>query len=123
MKQILMIEDVMTNIKCAKEALKNNYELTAAKTGKKALIYLRSNPNPDLILLDINLPDIDGYELLTIIKSDEKTADIPVIFLTAEIDIKSEAKGLTMGAVDYIKKPFGPEILLARIGNVLKNVE
>jgi diguanylate cyclase (GGDEF)-like protein len=122
MKQILMVDDVTTNIKCAEEVLKDKYEVVTAKTAKKALDYL-ANAKPDMILLDINLPDMDGFELYKRIRKIEKFVKIPIIFLTAETDMMSEAKGLRLGAMDYIKKPFGPDILLSRVDRVLNSEE
>ncbi|MCL2255056.1 MAG: diguanylate cyclase [Lachnospiraceae bacterium] len=119
MKQILMVDDVTTNIKCATEVLKDHYQLITAKTGQGALEILE-NARPDLILLDVNLPDMDGFELMEAFQNNDEIADIPVVFLTAETDTMSEAKGMRLGAMDYIKKPFGPEILLTRINKILK---
>jgi len=118
MKKILMVDDVSTNIKCANEVLKDKYQLITARSGQVALKLLEET-KPDLIILDINMPDMDGYELLEIIKGKEEFADVPVVFLTAENDEESEAKGLRLGAVDYIMKPFGPKILLGRIDKIL----
>ncbi|MDR0220525.1 MAG: diguanylate cyclase [Lachnospiraceae bacterium] len=122
MKQILIVDDVKTNIKIATEALKGNYQVSAAKTGAKAFDYLEKL-RPDLILLDINLPDIDGYEFLERLQKNEKTANIPVVFLTAQTDAASEARGLKLGAMDFVKKPFVPEILANRVERVLKAEE
>ena len=114
MKKILMVDDVSTNIKCATEVFKGKYELVTARSGQLALNIL-DETKPDLIILDINMPDMDGYELITIIKDKEEYANIPIVFLTAENDQESEEKGLSLGATDYIMKPFGPKILLSRI--------
>jgi len=119
MKKILMVDDVSTNIKCATEVLKDGYELVTARSGQKALDILKDT-KPDLIILDINMPDMDGFELLTIIKGKEGFTDVPIIFLTAENDKVSEEKGLSLGATDYITKPFGPKILLGRIEKALE---
>ncbi len=119
MKHILMIDDVTTNLKCATEVLKKKYKLSTAKSGVKALEFLE-HTKPDMILLDINMPDMDGYELLEIMKKDDEYKDIPIIFLTAESDMESEAKGLEMGAMDYIRKPFDPDILLSRIAKAME---
>jgi len=114
-----MVDDVSTNIKCATEVLKDGYELVTARSGQKALDILKDT-KPDLIILDINMPDMDGFELLTIIKGKEGFTDVPIIFLTAENDKVSEEKGLSLGATDYITKPFGPKILLGRIEKALE---
>jgi diguanylate cyclase (GGDEF)-like protein len=121
-KQILIVDDVKTNIKIAAEALKGNYQVSAAKTGAKAFDYLEKS-RPDLILLDINLPDINGYEFLERLQKNEDTANIPVVFVTAQTDAASESRGLKLGAMDFIKKPFVPEILLNRVERVLKAEE
>lgn len=78
---------------------------------------------PDLILLDVSMPDLSGYEVITKLKRDSLLGDIPVIFLTASSDGESEAKGLELGAVDYITKPFHPKVLLSRIRTHLLNKE
>ncbi len=119
MKHILMIDDVTTNLKCAAEVLKKKYKLSTAKSGEKALEFL-SHTKPDMILLDINMPDMNGYELLEILKKEKSYVDIPIIFLTAESDMESEAKGLKMGAMDYIRKPFDPDVLLSRVAKVMQ---
>lgn len=118
MKIILMVDDVSTNIKCATEVLKDKYQVITAKNGATALLILEET-KPDLIILDINMPDMDGYELLKIIKSIKECAEVPVIFLTAENDEESKEKGLRMGAVDYLIKPFGPQILLKRVDEII----
>ena len=118
MKIILMVDDVSTNIKCAAEVLKDKYQVVTARNGPTALLIL-DETKPDLIILDINMPDMDGYELLEIIKSKQECANIPIIFLTAESDAESKEKSFSMGATDYIMKPFGPKILRRRIDEIL----
>ena len=118
MKKILMVDDVSTNIKCVLEVLKDKYQVATAKNARLALELL-AEINPDLIILDINMPDMDGFELLEIIKAKKEYENIPVIFLTAENDVQSEEKALGMGAAGYIMKPFGPMILLSRIDEIL----
>ena len=118
MKKILMVDDVSTNIKCATEVLKDKYQVSTAKNAYLALEIL-DEVKPDLIILDINMPDMDGFELLEIIKAKKEYANVPIIFLTAENDVQSEQKGLGIGAIDYITKPFGPMILLSRIDKIL----
>lgn len=122
MKRILMVDDVSTNLICASEVLKNSYEIITAKSGKQALIVLNETI-PDLILLDINMPDMDGYEVFQHIKEMPKVCDVPVIFLTAELDRQNEIKGFEMGAMDFIKKPFEPEIMKSRIEKILQMTE
>ena len=114
MKQILIVDDMPVNLEFAVGMLKNEFKIAAAKSGMKALAYLENN-RPDLILLDINMPEMDGFETMEKIKSNPKTASIPVIFLTADRNPKMELQGFKMGAVDFIAKPFEPEIMLSRI--------
>lgn len=121
MKQILIVDDVTTNLKCASEVLKDSYEVATAKSGKAALLMLRQM-QPDLILLDVNMPEMNGFEVMEKLKEDSATRDIPVI-LTAETDKESEVIGLKKGAMDFIKKPFEPEIMLSRIDKILKMSE
>jgi putative two-component system response regulator len=112
---ILIVDDVLENIQVAMNILEeNNYDFAYAKSGEEALKILKSNTFT-LILLDIMMPGIDGYEVCKIIKEDPRLMDIPVIFLTAKADIDSLKKGFEVGGVDYITKPFHPEELLARV--------
>lgn len=122
MKHILIVDDVTTNLKCASEVLKDTYEVTTAKSGEQALLLLKERI-PDLILLDINMPGMDGYEVMEQLIQDEKLKDIPVVFLTAGTDRESEIKGLKMGAMDIVRKPFEPEIMRSRIGKILQMTE
>lgn len=122
MKRILMVDDVSTNLICASEVLKSSYEIITAKSGSQALAILQET-TPDLILLDVVMPDMDGYEVFQKIKDMPKAHDIPVIFLTAEQDQQKELKGFEMGAMDFIRKPFEPEIMRSRIDKILKMTE
>lgn len=119
MKHILMVDDVSTNLKCVSEVLKNSYEISMAKSGEQALAILKER-RPDLILLDINMPDMDGYETLTKIKENSDCPDVPVVFLTADSEIESELKSFKLGAVDFIRKPFAPDVMLSRIERILE---
>lgn len=119
MKHILMVDDVTTNLKCAAEVLQPYYQLSMAKSGKQALSFLKKN-RPDLILLDIAMPDMDGYQTMEEIKLNPQTADIPIIFLTADTELASEIKGIKMGAMDFITKPFEAQVMLGRIEKVLQ---
>lgn len=118
-KHILMVDDVNTNLKCAAEVLKDKFRISMVKSGIQALRFLAKEV-PDLILLDISMPDMDGYETLERIQSNPLWKDIPVIFLTADTDGESESKGLKMGAMDYIRKPFEPDVMLSRVEKVLE---
>ena len=122
MKHILIVDDVKTNLKCAAEVLKDTYEITMARSGEEALLLLKEKI-PDLILLDIYMPGMDGYEVMEHLKRDDELKDIPVVFLTAGTDKESEIKGLKMGAMDFLRKPFEPEIMRSRIGKILQMTE
>ena len=122
MKHILIVDDVTTNLKCAAEVLKDTYDVTTAKSGKAALQILREI-QPDLIMLDVNMPEMNGFEVMERIKEDPVTRDIPVIFLTAEADKENEVTGLKMGAMDFIKKPFEPDIMRSGIEKILQMTE
>ena len=117
-KHILMVDDVTTNLRCASEVLSDKYKVSMVKSGAQALKFLEKTI-PDLILLDISMSDMDGYETLSHIKLNPKWTDIPVVFLTANVDGESEIKGLKMGAMDYIRKPFAPEVMLSRVEKIL----
>ena len=119
MKCILMVDDVATNLICAAEVLKSSYDITMARSGKEALLLLKGM-TPDLILLDINMPEMDGYQVMEKLKENPDTSEIPVVFLTAELDQESEVKGLKMGAMDFLRKPFEPEVMKSRIDNILQ---
>ncbi len=117
---ILIVDDVSDNIKVAMNILKeNNYNFSFATSGAQAL-EIAKNKKFDLILLDIMMPDINGFEVCKELKNNEKTKEIPVIFLSAKADIDSLSKGFTLGAVDYITKPFHAAELIARVHNHLE---
>ncbi|WNC70709.1 hybrid sensor histidine kinase/response regulator [Thalassotalea psychrophila] len=112
---ILVVDDEPGNIDLASALLKDKYKVKAATNGKLALKIAQADPNIDLILLDIMMPEMDGYEVCKEIKANEATKNIPVIFLTAKAEIADITSGFTLGAVDYITKPLQPEILKARV--------
>lgn len=116
--KVLIVDDVPDNLLILVEGLKKEYALIVATDGEKAL-QLAESKQPDIILLDIMMPGMDGYEACRRLKASETTRDIPVIFLTALTDSQDEAKGLELGAVDYITKPFNLAILRARLSNHL----
>ncbi len=118
-KHILIVDDVTTNLKLAAEVLQEQYKLSMAKSGEQAIQFLQK-AKPDLILLDIRMPEMDGYQTLEIIKSNPATANIPVVFLTVDDQRESEIKGLKMGAMDFILKPFEPGVMLSRIDKILQ---
>lgn len=115
MHTILIVDDDATNLTILNKLLKPTYQVRAARSGPLALRAASSEPRPDLILLDIMMPGMSGYEVLQNLRAQAATADIPVIFLTALGGNSDEQHGLQMGAADYITKPIQPEILLARI--------
>ena len=114
---ILVVDDTPDNLSLMRELLKDDYQVQLANGGERALKLAAMVPRPDLILLDIMMPGMDGYEVCRRLKSDAATRDIPVVFLTAKSEIEDETKGLQMGAVDYITKPISPPIVLVRVKN------
>jgi len=111
---IVMVDDDITNLNVARNNLVGKYNILTAPSGEK-LFALLEKVTPDLILLDIEMPEMDGYKVIKKLKGVSKTSRIPIIFLTAKIDPENEVKGLNLGAVDYITKPFSRELLLKRI--------
>lgn len=112
--RVLVVDDTSENIDVLVGVLRNDYDLSIATNGEIAL-QLAKNVNPDLILLDVMMPGMDGYEVCEKLQEDERTNHIPVIFLTALTQQEEEEKGLSIGGVDYITKPFEPSLLKARI--------
>lgn len=114
MPRILIVDDVPSNIKFLHQLLRGIYRISVATSGPDAIDIIKKDP-PDLILLDIVMPDMDGYEVCRRLKALEGTERIPIIFVTGKGGTKDEQKGLELGAVDYITKPISPAITLARI--------
>lgn len=112
---ILIVDDTPENIDILSELLSHDYKVKVALNGQRALVIANKQPRPDLILLDIMMPDMDGYEVCERLKSDPATHNIPVIFVTAMSDDLHEEKGFAMGAVDYITKPIKPSITKTRV--------
>ncbi len=112
---ILIVDDEPANIRILVELLKGNYQLRTATNGEKALAIARSDDPPDLILLDILMPGIDGYEVCRRLKADACSSRIPVIFITGKNGEQDEIYGFQVGAVDYVTKPFSPIIIQARV--------
>lgn len=112
---LLLVDDVAENIHTLMPVLRDEYALLVATNGEKALAMARRSPQPDLILLDIKMPGMDGYSVLSELKINPDTADIPVIFVTSLSEASDEARGLHMGVADYIVKPVNPDLLKARI--------
>jgi adenylate cyclase len=114
-KLILIVDDTPTNVAVISGLLKDAYRTKVATNGEKALAIANGAEKPDLILLDVMMPGMDGYEVCRRLKANAETAEIPVIFLTAKTDAVDEEKGFEVGAVDYIHKPFSAPIVLARV--------
>ena len=115
---VLVVDDVETNIDILVETLGDDYDVSVAIDGESALESVESEA-PDLILLDIMMPGMDGYEVCRRLKADERTRNIPIIFVTAMGEAEDEAKGLSLGALDYITKPFKPSLVKSRVQNHL----
>ncbi len=113
--RILVVDDTPDNLAILSELLSPDFRVSIALNGFEALELASSVTIPDLILLDIMMPEIDGYQVCRILKKKEDTKHIPIIFITALTEIQNEKKGLELGAVDYITKPFNPSIVLARV--------
>ena len=113
--RILIVDDEKFNIKVLTEFLHDDYKIMAAKTGEQALKAVQGSNLPDLILLDILMPGIDGYEVCQTIKNDEKISHIPIIFVTAVSEAMDAARAFELGAVDYVTKPFNPVTVKARV--------
>jgi len=113
--KILIVDDSPDNLQVLMQILKEDYAVIAATTGEKALQLAVKEPVPDLIVLDVVMPEIDGYEVCTRLKADPQTREIPVIFVTALGEVGNETKGFELGAVDYMTKPLNPPVVKARI--------
>lgn len=119
-EHILVVDDDVVLLEQTEEILEKNYKVSLSSTGDQAVQFLKKGKRADLILLDILMPEMDGYETLRQIREIEGCKDIPVIFLTSLADEAFELQGLLTGASDYITKPFNPDILLARVRLRLK---
>jgi sigma-B regulation protein RsbU (phosphoserine phosphatase) len=114
-KLILIVDDTPINIGVISGALKDSYKTKVATNGEKALALASAEEKPDLILLDIMMPGMDGYEVCSRLKADPATSEIPVIFLTGQTSAEDETRGFEVGAVDYVHKPFSPAVVNARV--------
>ena len=112
---VLVVDDAPANIQMVNSILKDIYKIRIATSGAKALELARLTPLPDLILLDVMMPDMDGYEVCTQLKLAQETRNIPVIFLTGQTHVDEETRGFEVGAVDYVHKPFSPAVVKARV--------
>jgi putative two-component system response regulator len=117
---LLLVDDTPDNLTILAEILEAEHRILAATTGQRALAIARTTPHPDLILLDITMPGMDGYAVIRELKADAATRDIPVIFVTALDATENEEYGLGLGAADYITKPVKPSIVLARVRTQLE---
>lgn len=112
---VLIVDDEPGNIRILSELLHAEYNILAATEGETALQIARSGHPPDLVLLDVVMPGTDGYEVCKKLKKDDRTKNIPVIFITVLGDEQAETKGFELGAIDYVTKPFSPVVVKARI--------
>lgn len=117
---ILVVDDDSSNLMLAQKILGKQYRIAAANSGSAAFRYLEKH-RPDLILLDINMPEMNGFETLDRIKKNKEYTNIPVIFLTADKSVETETKCFQAGAVDFVGKPFVPDILLSRVNRTLES--
>ncbi len=117
---VLIVDDTPANVKVLANLLTDSYDVKIANNGIKCL-ELVSKFRPDIILLDVMMPELDGWETCKILKSDPKNKDIPIIFLTAKNSVEDEEHGLALGAVDFISKPISPPIVKARVNTHLQN--
>lgn len=116
---ILVVDDEPTNIAVLNAMLRSNYKVKAALNGKDAIKIANSHPQPDLILLDVIMEDIDGFEVCEKLKANKDTEHIPIVFVTALSEGKSDKKGIALGAIDFFSKPYSAPIILKRIENHL----
>ncbi len=116
---VLAVDDTPANLDVLSGLLRDDYTVRVAPNGGKALELARREPTPDIILLDVMMPEMDGYEVCERLKASPETSAIPVIFVTAKGQVEDEHRGLSLGAVDYITKPFHPEIVKARVARHL----
>ncbi|HXP97163.1 MAG TPA: EAL domain-containing protein [Telmatospirillum sp.] len=117
--RILIVDDVHENLHALMNILRDDYAIIAATSGERALELAGRHPQPDLILLDVKMPGMDGYSVLAQLKANQETADIPVIFVTALAEAADEARGLDLGIAEYISKPVNPDLLRLRVGTQL----
>ena len=114
-KSVLVVDDTPENIDILKGILAPYFMVKVASSGRMALKAVASGKEPDLILLDVMMPDMDGYEVCRLLKADDRTRHIPVIFVTAKSSVEDETQGFSLGAADYIVKPVSPPVVLARV--------
>ena len=120
MKKVLIVDDIPDNIKLLKDILKDSYQIKVANSGKRCIDIVSKEKNIDLVLLDVMMPDMSGYEVCEYFKKENDFKDIPIIFVTAKGDVHDEEYGLSLGAVDYISKPVKEAIVKQRVQTHLK---
>lgn len=113
-KHIFLIDDDPVVLQAGKMILSDSYRVSTASSAENILEFVKTN-KPDLILLDIIMPNINGYEVIKMLKDDPDTKKIPVIFLTGKTEVNAKLEGYSLGAIDYITKPFDPDALIGRI--------
>ncbi len=118
-KIVLIVDDAPANLAVLSQILKEPYQVRAAKNGALALKIAHAPTPPDVVLLDVEMPDMDGYEVCEKLKSDEATRTIPVIFVTGHADPEQQAKGMALGAVGYISKPVEPAVVLDKVAEAV----
>jgi len=119
-QKVLIVDDSAVNLKILGESIKGLCEILVARNGEKALKIAASENPPDLILLDVLMPEMDGYEVCRRLQDDTRTRGIPVLFVTSLSKVEDETRGLELGAIDYITKPISPPIVRARVKNHLE---
>ena len=113
-EMLLLVDDNPVNLRIGKTVLSDHYTVVTVPSAEKMFRYLENN-NPVMILLDVDMPEMNGYEAIKILKTNPLTKNIPVIFLTARTEAADELQGLNLGAIDYVIKPYDPQVLLKRI--------
>ena len=119
-KTLLVVDDTPANIQLVVGVLRGQYKVKAATSGAKALEIAAATPAPDLIILDVMMPEMDGYEVCRRLREDPATAAIPVVFLTGNTDSAEREKGLALGASDYVTKPVDPDALQSCVAACLR---
>ncbi len=120
---ILVVDDEPTNVAVLNAMLRDNYKVKAALNGENAIKVAKNYPQPDLILLDVLMDKMDGFEVCKILKSNKDTKHIPIVFVTALNERKSDQKGIQLGAIDFFSKPYNAPIILKRIENHLSSLQ
>ncbi len=121
-KTLLVVDDAPDNIQLLSGLLKEKYKIKAATSGEKALVVARKSPPPDLILLDVMMPGMDGYEVCRQLQADAATRSIPVVFVTGHASEEEQQRGLAMGAAAYLSKPVAPQELLSTVARLLNSI-